>query len=115
MATRRALFEDADFAIDEDADEYRALHPNAGLRAKARSEEQRLLQEHFEEVGHVRVCACVCMCVYVCAYVYTCMCVRSVRQMCAHTALPPAAAAGARARVVCFPSSCYAIHYGYEP
>ena len=43
------MFEDADFMVDENAEEYRALHPNAG-RNKAKTEEERLLQEHFEEV-----------------------------------------------------------------
>eukprot|EP00967_Tisochrysis_lutea_P056200 scaffold70929_cov18-Tisochrysis_lutea.AAC.1 len=46
----RAMFEDADFVVDENAEEYRALHPNAGHRAKAKTEEERLLQEHFEQV-----------------------------------------------------------------
>jgi hypothetical protein len=28
----RAMFEDADFVVDEEADEYKALHPNAEAR-----------------------------------------------------------------------------------
>eukprot|EP00200_Dunaliella_tertiolecta_P014606 CAMPEP_0202392444 /NCGR_PEP_ID=MMETSP1127-20130417/92376_1 /ASSEMBLY_ACC=CAM_ASM_000462 /TAXON_ID=3047 /ORGANISM="Dunaliella tertiolecta, Strain CCMP1320" /LENGTH=682 /DNA_ID=CAMNT_0048994951 /DNA_START=66 /DNA_END=2111 /DNA_ORIENTATION=- len=53
MADKRfgAMFEDADFVVDENAEEYRALHPNAGHRAKAKTEEERLLQEHFEQVS----------------------------------------------------------------
>ena len=41
------MFEDKDFTVDEEADEYKMLHPNA---AKEKDAEQRLIQEHFEEV-----------------------------------------------------------------
>ncbi|KAF5831191.1 hypothetical protein DUNSADRAFT_13468 [Dunaliella salina] len=61
MADKRfgAMFEDADFMVDENAEEYRALHPNAGHRAKAKTEEERLLQEHFEQVhGIARMGEC---------------------------------------------------------
>lgn len=34
--------------VDEEADEYKALHPNAGERAAKRREGDRLLAEHFE-------------------------------------------------------------------
>ena len=37
--------------IDENAEEYRALHPNAGQRSKSKSEEEELLEEHFEPVS----------------------------------------------------------------
>lgn len=53
------MFEDQDFVVDEGTDEYKALHPNAGHRAKAKSEEDRLLQEHFQEVGP-RACTRAC-------------------------------------------------------
>ncbi len=40
-----ALFQDPDFHIDEEADEYRLLHPNAAKDKKAQDE---LLREHFQ-------------------------------------------------------------------
>jgi hypothetical protein len=45
-----ALFEDPDFTIDEAADEYRALHPNA---VKDKRAEQELLREHFQVRGRI--------------------------------------------------------------
>ncbi|KXZ56503.1 hypothetical protein GPECTOR_1g450 [Gonium pectorale] len=42
-----AMFEDPDFAVDEEADEYRLLHPNA---AREKKQTDDLLREHFEEV-----------------------------------------------------------------
>ncbi|GLC33816.1 hypothetical protein PLESTM_000122600 [Pleodorina starrii] len=42
-----AMFEDPDFAIDEEAEEYRLLHPNAAREKKAQDD---LLREHFQEV-----------------------------------------------------------------
>ena len=63
------MFEDTDFTVDEAADEYRALHPNAGHRAKAKTEEERLLQEHVEEVSaraKPLIAVCVLMSVWVC-------------------------------------------------
>eukprot|EP00197_Chlamydomonas_leiostraca_P004092 CAMPEP_0202871522 /NCGR_PEP_ID=MMETSP1391-20130828/18922_1 /ASSEMBLY_ACC=CAM_ASM_000867 /TAXON_ID=1034604 /ORGANISM="Chlamydomonas leiostraca, Strain SAG 11-49" /LENGTH=663 /DNA_ID=CAMNT_0049552351 /DNA_START=89 /DNA_END=2076 /DNA_ORIENTATION=- len=47
----KAMFEDADFVVDEEADEYKALHPNAGERAAHKREGDRLLEEHFEAVS----------------------------------------------------------------
>ncbi len=60
------MFEDPEFVVDETADEYKLLHPNAGLESgkrKRRGGEQeeeegeededegrRLLREHFEQV-----------------------------------------------------------------
>jgi ribosome biogenesis protein ENP2 len=44
------MFEDTDFQVDEEADEFKALHPNAGERARKRAETQELLREHFEQV-----------------------------------------------------------------
>ncbi|KAK9867222.1 hypothetical protein WJX84_009551 [Apatococcus fuscideae] len=42
-----AMFERDEFAIDEDAQEYRALHPNRDAKGR----DQRLVEEHFERVG----------------------------------------------------------------
>ncbi|GFR41480.1 hypothetical protein Agub_g2171, partial [Astrephomene gubernaculifera] len=42
-----AMFEDPDFTIDEEAEEYRLLHPNA---AREKKDEEELLREHFQEV-----------------------------------------------------------------
>ncbi|KAK9867626.1 hypothetical protein WJX84_003781 [Apatococcus fuscideae] len=43
----KAMFEQDDFAIDEDTKEYRALHPNRDAKGR----DQRLVEEHFETVG----------------------------------------------------------------
>ncbi|GLI68720.1 hypothetical protein VaNZ11_013206, partial [Volvox africanus] len=43
-----AMFEDPDFTIDEEAEDYRLLHPNAARDQKKKDE--ALLREHFEEV-----------------------------------------------------------------
>lgn len=45
------MFEDTDFVVDEEAVEYRAMHPNAGDRDKKRKASEDLLREHFEEVS----------------------------------------------------------------
>ncbi|MEW5309812.1 MAG: hypothetical protein WDW38_001668 [Sanguina aurantia] len=42
-----AMFEDADFTINEGSDEFKLLHPNA---VKEKAAERRLLTEHFKEV-----------------------------------------------------------------
>ncbi|KAL6760351.1 WD40-repeat-containing domain protein [Haematococcus lacustris] len=46
----KAMFEDTDFAVDEGAEEYKALHPNAEHR-KSKRDETDLLMEHFEELS----------------------------------------------------------------
>ncbi len=64
----RAMFEDADFQVDETADEYKLLHPNAEDRNRRKREDQELIREHFEQVRTrppmslcVRTCLCVCV------------------------------------------------------
>jgi ribosome biogenesis protein ENP2 len=53
----KAMFVDEAFAIDENSDEYRLLHPNVGAGKKggaaadAPSEAERLLAEHFQELS----------------------------------------------------------------
>lgn len=44
----KRMFENPDFKIDEESDEYRLLHPHAGKDERRREEE--LLKEHFEEL-----------------------------------------------------------------
>lgn len=41
------MFEDPQFAIDENAEEYKVLHPHADKR-KDKGRVQELLEEHFE-------------------------------------------------------------------
>ncbi|CAK0744566.1 hypothetical protein CVIRNUC_001558 [Coccomyxa viridis] len=43
----KALFEDQAFTIDEQSEEYKALHPNA----EANKRSKQLLKEHFQELG----------------------------------------------------------------
>ncbi|GIL43576.1 hypothetical protein Vafri_1208, partial [Volvox africanus] len=44
-----AMFEDPDFTIDEEAEDYRLLHPNAARDQK--NNDEALLREHFEEIA----------------------------------------------------------------
>ena len=47
----KAMFEDEAFAVDEQSDEYRLLHPNVGARkggVAEPTEQEKLLAEHFQ-------------------------------------------------------------------
>lgn len=55
----KAMFEDPDFAINEESEEYRLLHPNAGTCVDCCSN-RVYTAVHDDGVWGVCVCVCVC-------------------------------------------------------